>query len=356
MGLMQKLKGRNLLLLVVDLLMMLLLLLNLGLILFDWLFSIPLLSGWLEAIAPVFHGFYRDNIHLNFYAIDLAFVGVFLLEFFFSWALSVRRKQYYKWFFYPFIHWYDLLGCIPVSAFRFMRIFRVFSILFRLHRMGLIDLTRTHPYKLYVKYREVLVEEVSDRVVINVLSGVQEEIREGGPLVGRIVEEVLRPRRDLIARWMSHRLKVATGQNYLSRQEEVRIYIDRVIGESLQKSEEIAAIEQMPVMGRMVSRALARSISGIVYNVLDGLMQDLASDKNQLLVGELTDAVFDSISAREEDGFLKSVVTGAFVESIELVKEQVRVQQWKLNEEARKTSKTQGGVATAGIAAAEGTL
>ena len=336
MGLLKKLKGKNLALLLVDLAMMLLLVANLTLIVFDWLFSIPLLAGWLWHITPDFHDFYLQYIHVNFYAIDLAFVSIFLTEFFLSWTLAVKRKTYYKWFFYPFLHWYDLLGCVPVSAFRFMRIFRVISILHRLHRMGLIDITKTYIYEIYEKYREVLVEEVSDRVVINVLSGIQEEIQEGGPLIERIVGEVLRPRRDLIARWFSHRLRVATGNHYQGRQEEVRAYIDQVIAQSLQKSEEIAAIEQMPVMGKMVSRALARSISGIVYNVLDGLLKDLGSDKSEVLIGELTDAVFDSMSAREEDNFLQSVVSGAFVESIELMKEQVAVQQWKLRDEARK--------------------
>lgn len=339
MSLLQKLKGKNLIFLVIDLTMMLLLVVNLVLILFDWLFVIPLFAGWLKDVAPAFHYFYQGHIHLNFYAIDLAFVAVFLTEFFFSWALAVVRKDHYKWFFYPFLHWYDLLGCVPVSAFRFMRIFRVFSILFRLHRMGLIDLTQTTVYRMYAKYREVLIEEVSDRVVINVLSGVQDEIREGGPLADRIVLEVLHPRRDLITRWFSDHIQGAVHSKYIHKREDLRVYVDRIIAESLSKSDELGAIEQMPVMGKMVSRALARAISGIVYNVIDGVFQDIASGKSDLLVGELTDFAFEAVTAKEEDGFLQSMVSGAFIESIELIKEQVAVKQWKLREENEKANR-----------------
>jgi acylphosphatase len=95
----------------------------------------------------------------------------------------------------------------------------------------------------------------------------------------------------------------------------------------------------MPVMGKMVSRALARAISGIVYNVIDGVFQDIASGKSDLLVGELTDFAFEAVTVKEEDGFLQSMVSGAFIESIELIKEQVAVQQWKLREDKEKENR-----------------
>ncbi len=87
------------------------------------------------------------------------------------WAVAIARGTYHRWFFYPFVHWYDLLGCIPVGSFRWLRILRVVSLMFRLQKMGVVDFRDTYIGRSVIKYYRILVEEVSDRVVINVLEG-----------------------------------------------------------------------------------------------------------------------------------------------------------------------------------------
>ncbi len=158
---------------VIDLLMIALVILNLGLILFDWLFQVPPVQGFLADMTPAFHAFYRDTIHSNFLFYDLCFVAVYLTEFVIRWIVAIARSTYHRWFFYPFAHWYDLLGCIPVGSFRWLRILRVVGLVMRLQRMGIIDLSQTWLGQTILKYYGIVVEEVSDRVVINVLSGAQ---------------------------------------------------------------------------------------------------------------------------------------------------------------------------------------
>ena len=143
MKLRDTLKSRYSILIVIDVIMMLLLIANLTLILFDWIFGVNFINQLFQNYLPSFYEFYNQHIHQNFEAIDLVFVLIFLSEFLFSWILAIIQKAYYKWFFYPILHWYDLAGCIPVGSFRFLRVLRVFSILIRLNNLKVIQLSKT---------------------------------------------------------------------------------------------------------------------------------------------------------------------------------------------------------------------
>ena len=59
------------------------------------------------------------------YLYDLAFVVIFLTEFCVRWVAAVVRKTYMRWYFFPFIHWYDLIGCIPLGGARIFRFLRI---------------------------------------------------------------------------------------------------------------------------------------------------------------------------------------------------------------------------------------
>ena len=179
----------------VDLVMMGLLLINLSLILFDFLFASDLFKGIFREYTPNFYTFYDQHIHQDFLRIDLIFVSIFLIELLIRWAIAVKNHKYHRWFFYPFVHWYDVLGCLPIGSFRFLRILRVIGLTIRLHKLGFVNLTNTYLYQKAIKYLNLLTEEVSDRVVLHVLTGVQNQIEEGTPLREKSGYDLSLPRR-----------------------------------------------------------------------------------------------------------------------------------------------------------------
>ena len=126
----------------IDFLMLGLLIINLAFIIFDSVYGFDIVRNGLGSISPAINDFYQP-IHNNFIVYDLAFVAVFLTEFMVRWVYAVKAKMYDRWYFYPFIHWYDIIGCIPVGSFRFLRILRVISIIYRLHQYKVIDVTQT---------------------------------------------------------------------------------------------------------------------------------------------------------------------------------------------------------------------
>ena len=116
---------------IADIGILILVLINLTFILFNFLFSAELVQGFLKTYLNAFYIFYNTYIFSNFALIDLVFVGIFITDIVVRWAIAIYLNTYHRWFFYPFIHWYDVLGCIP--SFRSFRVLRLFAVLYKLH-------------------------------------------------------------------------------------------------------------------------------------------------------------------------------------------------------------------------------
>ncbi len=335
----ETLKNKYSILVFIDIIMMVLLIANLSLIIFDFIFAVSLVNQFLEAHLNHFYTWYHDKVHTNFHLIDLTFVAVFLTEFMFSWILAIIQKVYHKWFFYPFIHFYDLLGCIPVGSLRFLRILRVFSILVRLQNLKIIDLSNTYVMVTLKKYYGILVEEVSDRVVVKVLEGVQDEISSGGQVLDDIIEHVIRPKQDLLAEWISRRIEIALEENVLVKKKEIQEYVENLISEGLGKNAELQTIEQIPVMGKKIAEIIENTISNIINNIIETALRDLASYKNRKLVTDATEMVLNSIEHKDKDDKLNDIFKDISLDVINVIIKQVKIQQWKLEEKVENEVK-----------------
>lgn len=314
----------------IDLAMLLLLVLNLFLLVFDWFFAFGFFQRILADLVPNFFLWYKTQIHGDtFFFIDMIFVSIFLTEFMIRWIVAVYQKRYHSWVFYPFIHWYDLLGCIPLGSFRFLRLFRIFAIIYRLHKMTIIDLKTTVFYQTAHKYFHIITEEFSDKVVIHTLTGLQQEIHEGTPVMDKIVKEVILPKKPILVAWLSSRIANTSTERYAENKEAIQQYIEHLVTTAVAKNQEVKEIERIPMLGDYITKKLNHSIYDISFNVIHTAMLDLASSKNIQVVEEAMDLLLDAVLREEEDSSMKSTATDIIVQSLEVVKEQVMVQQWK---------------------------
>jgi hypothetical protein len=327
-----------------DLLMLLLLLINLHLIIVDAIFSISLINTFLaEHLAPVHH-WYDTWIHRHFSLIDLAFVGVFLLEFLISWVTAVVRQTYHRWFFYPFIHWYDLLGCIPVGSMRFLRILRIISILVKMQKLKLIDLTKTYLFYVFKKYLDVLTEEVSDRVVVNVLNGVIDEIKGGNPVYDQVLSEVVLPKKKDLTDWLANRVQRGTEVILTRHQGGFRHYVRRLTKESLKQNKGMKELKLWPIFGSYLEGLLEEMIAEITSDVILAMTRDLGSTRSTPLVAEVSQIVLD-LQGEQEGRLLNQTVKGMAVDVLEIIKSQVQVQQWKLKDLEERAARRQSRLA-----------
>ena len=238
------------LLLLWDLAIILLVALNLALIIFDTLFAIGPVGAAFGALWQGGHDWYADHVHRNFLTIDLMFVAVFVADVLAGWALAIRQRRYYRWFFYPFARWYDVLGCIPVAGFRFLRVLRVLSILMRLQRLGVIDIRGWWLYRQMAVYVDIVVEEVSDRVVIKVLDGVQDEMKSGGQqLTRQIVRDVIAPRRRHLTNAASSQLEHSIVAAYQANRDQIQAYVANIMARAADGNPALKNLERVPMLG-----------------------------------------------------------------------------------------------------------
>jgi len=315
---------------IVDMIMLLLVVFNLLWIIFDTMFASKTIQSLLQWMSPTFTNFYRENIFPDFFLYDLMFVYVFLTELLIRWFIAIKRKTYHRWFFYPFVHWYDVLGCIPVGSFRWLRLLRVVSVLYRLEKYQIIDLSETGIYRFFAKYINIVTEEISDRVVVNVLSGVQDELRTGIPVAGKIVHDVLLPKKQVIIDWLSGRVNDLTDQVYGPKRDELKVYLERLIEDAMAQDPRIAALAKVPLAGKPVIDVLEQSISDIAFNILDRIVNDIGHEDSDILVKDLTDTVLDNMMAPSEE--LNEVGKETMIDIIEVIKGEVKVQKWKLED------------------------
>ena len=318
-----------------DVVMLALISANILLLLFEWIYLMDGVQRLLAAYVPSFYQFYDENIHEHFFWIDLAFISIFVLDLLVEWGIAIARKRYHRWFFYPFVHWYDVLGCIPVGSFRFLRLLRVFSLTMKMQRLDIIDLTTTYPYKKVDKYIEIITEEMSDRVAVNILDGIEEEVRQGTPVAAKIRREVIEPRREAIVATLSERIQRATSETYTLYQEDIRQYVDQLIAQAIEKNREIRTIEHIPMLGKTVSTLLERAVSDIVFTVVDEAVEDLASAENNAVVNHVTRISTDALLDLEDER-MNAALREVVLQSLDLIKEQVMVQQWKRREQDRR--------------------
>lgn len=317
-------------LLVIDLLMVLLVLFNLAWIVFNALFAAQGVQAFVHWLAPSFHDWYRADIHPNFADYDMVFITIYVSELLLRWLVAIVRNTYHRWWFYPFIHWYDVLGCIPVGSFRWLRILRVVSLLWRLQQHGVIDLRDTALVRFVRKYYDILVEEVSDRVVVNVLDGVQAELAHGNPVVHRLASEVLAPRRDEIVAALAARVQQLAVQAMAQNRADTGAYVAALLARAMADNPELQRLRDIPAIGGTLAGVLDHAVGDIAARAVALATTDLADARARATLEAALGTTLDTLLARDEA--LAGLVAGIVDESIAIVKQQVGVQRWKLKE------------------------
>lgn len=309
-----------------DFLILVAVIINLSLLLFDSLFLIGPINQTIASIAPGFHTFYDTAIHSRFITIDLYFVAFFVADVLLSWAVAIAERRYHRWFFYPFVHWYDVLGCIPLSGFRWLRVLRVVSLLNRLHRLRIIDVTRWTSYQFVAKYYDILLEELSDRIALRLLGNVQHQIVASDSLTEQVIDRVVMPRKDQLIREISQRLEGTVGQAYQQNRTAIMKAIDELVSRTLRESPEIQKLHRLP-MGQTASNAMQASLSGVAQRLVDELALGIHSPEFRQLIEQTAESGFESWLTVDEGS--AHVTEQVLYDIIEMLKEQVHRQRWK---------------------------
>ncbi len=308
---------------------MIVLIINLLLICFDWFFSIPGVYGYMMENAPAFFEFFNP-IHLNLKVYDLIFVGVYVVDVLVGWGISlfVRKEKFYD---YPFSHWYDVLGCIPAGSLVFLRLLRVVSIVMRLYKKKLLNLNKIAFFRKCVKVYNIILEEVSDRVVLNILGGIQNNIKLGMPITRQVIDNIVIPYKRQVIDIIFHRVGMIATQEYDQHRDELAEYIASKSRSAVEGNKELQKLGCIPVVGGQIRDTIERSVSETVVQVVDSLVADVLSRDGQTKLRDITNEVTD-IALVDLESDLSKIVTDVVIEVVNLIARTANIKQWKLAE------------------------
>lgn len=315
--------------LALDLLLLFLISLNLLWLLTDVILLNSGIGVLLKEKFPVFINGYFQHWHNKLLVYDFFFTTFLIAELCLRWSVAIWRKTYYRWFFYPFVHWYDVLGCIPLPIFRALRLLRLISIVYRLQKIGVIDLSASSPFVAAYKYYHIVIEELSDRIVINVMEGIQREVSGGGPLTHRLADDVLKPRRDVIVPWLAGLLAEGSAHVHELHRERLGPYLDATVGHAIACNAELQKLKKRLLFaGPTVEAELQTIIGSLLTQVLHDVLSDIGRRDN-IAVQDVATTLFDQLTSPHAamDEAMRNIV----LDALELLKAQVGIQQWKQN-------------------------
>ncbi|MFT3921841.1 MAG: hypothetical protein QM778_04845 [Myxococcales bacterium] len=117
-------------------------------------------SGW-----PVDH----------FGRLELPLLSLFWLDFWIGWAIALRRSE--RWYRYPLVHWYDVLGLLP-GRLRVFRLFRLVSIYSRIYRGELQNVRDNAIKRMSSRAARAITDEVTNQVQLRVVERLKTEFEE----------------------------------------------------------------------------------------------------------------------------------------------------------------------------------
>jgi citrate lyase gamma subunit len=174
-------------------------------------------------------------------------------------------------------------------------------------------------------------EEISDRIVLKVISGIQSEAGRGSPLVSHIQQQVLHPRRQMISHWLSARVAKAAAESYVPNRGALRNYLEARVDHALQQNIELSRLKLLPVVGETIAHTLEDSVGDIVANIVHQILEDLASSANHAFIDDLVAAALPNGESGHKGHQANQALIEMIQEILEAVKTQVKVKRWREN-------------------------
>ncbi|PJE02787.1 MAG: hypothetical protein CK427_06935 [Leptospira sp.] len=255
----------------------------------------------------------------NYLVLDAPFLAFFVCEFALSWFIAIRKKKYIAWFLYPIYHWYDVLGLLPIVEFRLFRLIRIYKIFLILKTSRIVPVGNDIISRTIKYYGNIIKEELSDMVTIQIITESQEEIKSGASL--QIMTKAIEAHRDDIKRVVVRKLKESASNERLGE------LIEKTIAEILEKSE--IGPNKFGFLPKAWKDNLAKEISSILYNAISqAVLATLDDESGVRSIENLVDYIIDELEATAQDPEVNKLNMGITVELLENVKKSVARKKW----------------------------
>ena len=273
---------------------------------------------------------YQTTLHIPLRTAGGFFTIFLILELLLRWLIAIKEQIYYRWFFFPFIHWYEVLGCFP--QLRALRLFRAVVIGRRLHQLGYQVLPQ--PWINRIKfYINILLEELSERVILTTIYNYKAQLTDSAMQKSLIQKLVERNRKDMEAVLLSLlQAELAPQLQKLSGKSAggtlIANEVGRAIEDGIANTPELHRLLRLiPIAGSLIEAQLQQIGHSVGENVVYSLNERLLKPE---LIDTLLKTVAHSIAYMDINNTeLDTLVASIIADSLTEFEAQIKVQQWK---------------------------
>lgn len=313
----------------IDLFMLFLAIINLVWLAFDEVFHVAYVQAFLKNNWLGFYNFYKE-IHENFLFYDGFFALTFTIEFVGRWLYSMYSKRYSRWFLYPIIHFYDLIGCLPTGPLRLLRLFRVVILAYKLYKWNIVDFNRYPIVGFMMRYYNIAVEEISDRVAVRILTEVKLEFQRGDHIMDEIINKVFVPKKEDVLHTAAKHLQHSITIHYKENRKDFQKYMRSVVLHATQQNKEMETLEKIPMVGPYLKASLKEAIADIVFTVFDQIVKDFSNDKDNHIPTMLVQTIMDFALVKRSNEEDISVAAQMLNDVLDIIITRISEKQWKL--------------------------
>lgn len=283
-----------------------------------WFFNTIHLASVLE--------FYRSYLHPWVITTEAWFIIFLITELAVRWAIAIVNKHHARWWFFPFIHWYEILAIIP--HLRFLRLFRAGIIAYRLHELGY----KVVPDNIRIKalfYYSVVMEELSDRVVITVIDGVRQEL-ETSSSHKDIIHDLVDHHRQLFTVALSSLLQESLAKTLQAQQPIITQKVGIIVNQAIEDTPELTQLLRLiPIVGGRIEQQIQSIGQRLGENISAGFIEPFTNgsvnqpNENYLFIAEKVSEL------NIDNKYLEELVESVVFESLAAIRKQVKVKQWQ---------------------------
>lgn len=286
---------------------------------------------------PEFIPNYKDHVHPWVMASEAWFTLFLIIELLIRWWIAIIYKHHQRWFFFPFVHWYEILAILP--QFRFLRLFRAVAIAYNLHRHGYTIIPETW-YARGNFYYHLIMEELTSRIVLTVLNGIRHELKTS-TTHKKLIEELVNHHREMLALTLTDILQENLGKELQQQRHLIAKNVGQVVNKAIEDTPELSQMLRLiPLVGGRIEQQIQSIGQRLGENIAQGLIEPFSQQTHDP-DNELYALISKKISeiAIEQNPYIDKLVESAVFESLEAIRQQVKVKQWQDTMQQRQQAK-----------------
>ena len=179
-------------------------------------------------------------------------------------------------------------------------------------------------------YYRVVMEELSDRVVITVIDGVIQEL-DTSSSHKKIIHDLVDHHRDIFAKTVAEVLQESLATELNAQRHLITNNVGQIVRQAIQDTPQLTQLLRLiPIAGGMIENQIQNIGQQLGENITQGLIQPFTegSPSNPNAMYQLISTKLSQLNI--ENQRLEQLVESVVYESLESLRKQVAVKQWQL--------------------------